>query len=61
MASSILGNSSIMAPYAKDVVGHGRGCTIEVTQTGTDAQIEIYGFLIEYELADIADEVIQEG
>ncbi len=61
LGESELGNTAIMAPYMKDVVGHGRGCTIEVFQTGTDAQIEIYGFLIEYESADIADEVIQEG
>ncbi len=58
---SELGNAAIMAPYVKDVVGFGRGCTIEVFQTGTDAQIEIYGFFIEYESADIADEVVQDG
>jgi hypothetical protein len=61
LGASILGNSAIMAPYMKDVVGHGRGCTIEVFQTGSEAQIEVYGFLIEYEPADIADEVVQDG
>ncbi len=58
---SLLGSASMFAPYMKDVVGYGRGFSIEIFQTGVDAQVEVYGYLVEYEPADIADEVVQEG
>lgn len=61
LGQSVLGNTTILAPYVKDLEGFGRGMTIEIFQTGTDAQIEVYGFLVEFESADIADEVIQDG
>jgi hypothetical protein len=61
LGTSLLGSSPMFAPYMKDVVGYGRGVTLEIFQTGVDAQVEIYGFIIEYEAADIADEVNQEG
>lgn len=57
LGSSSLGNASILAPYMKDVVGHGRGFSIEIFQSGADAQVEVYGYIVEYESADIADEV----
>ncbi len=59
LGTSILGSSLVLAPYSKDVVGHGRGFSLEVFQTGLDAQVEIYGFIVEYEVGDIADEVSQ--
>lgn len=57
LGQSILGSDSVLAPVTKQVVGYGRGCTIELAQSGSDSQVEIYGYMIEYELADIADEV----
>jgi hypothetical protein len=57
LGSSALGRSSVFAPFTKSVVGYGRGCSIEVFQTGSESQVEIYGYIIEYEPADIADEV----
>jgi hypothetical protein len=57
LGSSRLGQLQRLAPYMKQVVGYGRGCEIELFQTGTDAQVEIYGYMIEFESADVADEV----
>jgi hypothetical protein len=57
LGESILGSEVVMAPVTKQVLGYGRGCTIELAQSGSAAQVEIYGIMIEYEGADIADEV----
>lgn len=57
LGSSTLGSNPVLAPFTKDVVGHGRGCTLEIFQTGVEAQVEIYGFMIEYELADLSEDV----
>ena len=57
LGESILGSEVVMAPVTKQVLGYGRGCTIELAQAGSAAQVEIYGIMIEYEGADIADEV----
>lgn len=56
LGESILGSSSVLAPILKDVTGFGRGFTIDITQSGADGQVEIYGYFIEYEQADVADE-----
>lgn len=58
LGQSILGATAPLAPFMKDVYGHGRGCTIEIFSTGVDAQVEIYGYIIEYESQDVADEVV---
>lgn len=55
LGSSILGNAATLAPFTKDITGIGRGCSIEVFQSGVEAQVEIYGYAIEYELADVSD------
>jgi hypothetical protein len=57
LGTSMLGNSATLAPYTQQVEGVGRGCSLEVFQSGVEAQVEIYGYSIEYELADVADEV----
>jgi hypothetical protein len=57
LGSSILGAEKRLAPYVKQVVGYGRGCQVELFQSGTEAQVEVYGFMVEYESADVADEV----
>jgi hypothetical protein len=55
LGQSILGNASTLAPFTKDITGIGRGCSIEVFQSGAEGQVEIYGYAIEYELADVSD------
>jgi hypothetical protein len=56
LGSSILGASAQFAPQTLPIDGYGRGCTIEVEQTGTGEQIAIYGYAIEFESADISQE-----
>lgn len=58
LGSSVLGTSDTLAPFSMDLAGHGRGLTIDIVQTGTDEQVEIYGFSIEYEDEDVIPEVI---
>lgn len=58
LGQSILGTSSVLAPFTQQLDGYGRGLTLEITQSGTNEQIEIYGFIIEYEEADLSQEVI---
>lgn len=61
LGSSILGTAAYLAPVTKQVVGYGRGCTIELAQSGLESQVEIYGIIVEYEGADLADEVKDQG
>lgn len=58
LGSSLLGADNVFAPFTKPLDGYGRGCTIEIESSGTGEQVEIYGFIIEYELADIAQETV---
>lgn len=58
LGSSVLGSSSVLAPYSFPIDGYGRGCTLEITQNGMGEQVEIYGVIIEYEMADVAQEVL---
>jgi hypothetical protein len=59
LGTSILGSSNVLAPYERQIEGIGRGLTIELEASGQDDQIEVYGFTIEYEAADKAQEVIE--
>lgn len=59
LGSSILGGVGIPAPFSQQIDGYGRGIVIEIEQTGTDQQVEIYGMMIEYETADINQETVQ--
>ena len=61
LGQSTLGSNNVLAPFTRTIDGYGRGCTISIEQTGTDEQIEIYGFDIEYEDADIRQETNQTG
>lgn len=61
LGSSILGSSAQFAPFTLPIDGLGRGCTIEVEQTGTDEQLAVYGYAIEWEPADISQETITEA
>lgn len=57
--TSHLGSSNVLAPYERQVDGYGRGCTIEVEASGTNEQVEIYGFSIEYEVAGKSQETLE--
>lgn len=58
LGTSLLGTSDAFAPFSMDLTGYGRGMTIEINQSGLSEQVEIYGYSIEYEDADIVPEVI---
>ena len=57
LGDSLLGSSSVLAPYEQQIEGVGRGVSIELSTFGQDDNIEVYGFSIEYEPADRAQEV----
>ena len=61
LGSSVLGSSSQFAPFTLPLDGIGRGCTIEVEQSGTDEQLAIYGYALEYMPADVSQETITEA
>lgn len=56
LGTSLLGFTDYFAPQALPIDGIGRGIIIEIEHTGTGEQVEIHGFSIEYEQADIAQE-----
>lgn len=56
LGESILGVDNVLAPFTQQIDGYGRGITLEITQSGTDEQVEIYGFIIEFEDADLEQE-----
>lgn len=55
---STLGASNVMSPYSFPIDGYGRGFTLQIEQNGTLEQVEMYGVIIEYEPADLDQEVI---
>lgn len=57
LGQSILGTSGVLQPYTFQIDGLGRGITFEIEQTGPDEQVELYGFLIEYEDEGLRNEV----
>ncbi len=59
LGTTTLAASNVLAPYSLPLDGIGRGLTITIEQSTLDAQVEIYGFVIGYELAETAQEVIQ--
>ncbi len=54
---SSLGSSSIMAPYTRHIDGIGRGVKVSFEQTGTDEEVEIQGFAIEWAPGEAKAEV----
>lgn len=56
LGSSLLGSASVMLPFQTQVDGYGRGIKVIITQSGTDQEIEIQGFGIEYEIAGTQQE-----
>jgi len=61
LGSSVLGASAPFSPFTASIDGIGHGCTIEVEQTGTEEQLAIYGYAIEWEAADISQETTVEA
>lgn len=57
LGTSILGSSNTLAPFTFTMEGYGRGVTLTITQPTADEQIEIWGFVIEWEPADLQQEV----
>lgn len=58
LGSSILGVSTTFAPHSKSIDGIGRGITITITSNDASSTMELYGYDIEWEYADINQEVI---
>lgn len=56
LGQSVLGASSVFAPFTVDIEGHGRGIQFEVENDNRDEQVEIYGYSIEFEGADYNNE-----
>lgn len=52
-----LGSQGVMAPYTRPIDGYGRGFSVEMTQLGEGEDIEIIGFIVEYEGASTKQEV----
>lgn len=57
LGESLLGSANTLAPFTFTMEGYGRGVTLTITQPTADEQIEIWGFAIEYENADLEQEV----
>lgn len=58
LGTSTLGLAFVLAPYTNSIDGYGRGIQITLNNSGTDSLVDIQGFVIEYEPAGIAAEVI---
>ncbi len=58
LGSSLLGSSGQFAPNTLPFDGYGRGLSLEIEQSGSGEDIALYGYAIEYESADIAQETI---
>ncbi len=58
LGSSLLGSSATLAPFSFSMDGLGRGIIIEITQPSEEEQIEVWGFMIEWEPAGLAQEVV---
>jgi hypothetical protein len=61
LGSSVVGNSFHFAPFTSPIDGYGRGIIIDIEQTSSNTQADIYGYALEYEVADTAQETITGG
>jgi hypothetical protein len=57
LGSTPLGSETIMGPYTRMIDGVGRGCKITMEQSGTDEEIEIQGFGLEWEMSGTSPDV----
>lgn len=58
LGTSVLGGSGALAPFTVPVDGKGRSITLEIVTSGGNQDIELYGYSIEYEMADITQETV---
>lgn len=58
LGTSVLGSSLVMGPFAYSIDGFGRGIQVTIEQSGTDQEVEIQGFGLEFEPSGTAQEVI---
>lgn len=59
LGTSILGNQDVLAPFMFTMDGYGRGMTITITQNSAAQQVEIYGYVIEFEeIEGVTQEVV---
>jgi hypothetical protein len=56
LGSSLLGSSATFAPYTFTMDGTGRGIVLQISQPSANEQVELWGFALEYEPADLAQE-----
>lgn len=49
LGTSVLGVTGVMSPYSQSIDGYGRGLKVTITQSGTNEEVEIQGFGVEYE------------
>ena len=57
LGQSLLGTTGTLSPFTFTMEGYGRGVVIDITQPTATEQIEIWGIGIEYEPADLEQEV----
>lgn len=57
LGTSALGYSVVLGPYSRMIDGVGRGFKVDITQTGTNEEVEIQGFAIEFASAGVSPEV----
>jgi hypothetical protein len=55
LGTSFLGISGIIEPFNAALEGRGRGITVDITQSGNNERVTIYGLEIEYEDAELND------
>jgi hypothetical protein len=58
LGTSVLGSNDVMAPFSYPIDGYGRGFVLEIEQNSPAEQVELYGLIIEYEPADLDQEVL---
>lgn len=58
LGESILGFDIVLAPFAQPVDGYGRGFELTLSHESIDEDIEIQGFVVEYESAGTSQEVV---
>lgn len=58
LGTSLLGTDAIILPEYFSVDGYGFGCTLDLLST---TYVEVYGYIIEYELAGDSSDVIRSG
>jgi hypothetical protein len=58
LGESILAVSNVLAPHMLPIDGYGRGVTVKIEQNATNQQVEIYGLVLEYDIAGDSQENI---